>query len=273
MPLSRATGPDEVLRVLAMVAHELRSPLAGITGTLATLRQRSQQLTQAEREELLGLAIGQAARLGRLIDQLLRAVGPTTTVPAAGQVVDAAQLARDAIRLATLAHPAQPFTLAVDVVGALWARADADAVHGVLANLLDNAARHSPDAAAIRLEARRQGAHALIAIQDAGPGVPLAERERVFERFIRLDDGGATRRGGGVGLGLYVARRLARAQGGDLRIAEPVGVEAGARFELLLPLAADPGPAVLLPAGELIGPAREPGAAPLGEAAPPVAQA
>src|SRR6266536_2014349 len=123
MPLSRATGPDEVLRVLAMVAHELRSPLAGITGTLATLRQRSQQLTQAEREELLGLAI----------DQLLRAVGPTTTVPAAGQVVDAAQLARDAIRLATLAHPAQPFTLAVDVVGALWARADADAVHGVLA--------------------------------------------------------------------------------------------------------------------------------------------
>src|SRR6266566_3333934 len=180
MPLSRATGPDDALRVLAMVAHELRSPLAGITGTLATLRQRSQQLTQAEREELLGLAIAQAARLGRLIDLLLRAVAPTTTVPAAGQVVDAAQLARDAIRLATLAHPTQPFTIAVDAAGALRVRADADAVHGVLANLLDNAARHTPADTQVWVEAARHGQVAVLAVEDAGPGIPTGLRGRIF---------------------------------------------------------------------------------------------
>src|SRR6266568_511882 len=118
MPLSRATGPDEVLRVLAMVAHELRSPLAGITGTLATLRQRSQQLTQAEREELLGLAI------------------------------------------------------AVDAAGALRVRADADAVHAVLANLLDNAARHTPADTQVWVEAARHGQVAVLAVEDAGPGIP-----------------------------------------------------------------------------------------------------
>ncbi len=234
MPLSRATGPDEVLRVLAMVAHELRSPLAGITGTLATLRQRSQQLTQAEREELLGLAIGQAARLGRLIDQLLRAVGPTTTVPAAGQVVDAAQLARDAIRLATLAHPAQPFTLAVDVVGALWARADADAVHGVLANLLDNAARHTPADTPVWVEAARHGRVAVLAVEDAGPGIPAGLRGRIFAPFEQLRPGG--QQAGGVGLGLYIARRLARAQAGELLAVDPRRSPQGARFELRLPV-------------------------------------
>jgi signal transduction histidine kinase len=136
---------------------------------------------------------------------------------------------------------------------------------------------------AIRLEARPQGAHALIAIQDGGPGVPLAERERIFERFIRLDEEGSSRRGGGVGLGLYVARRLARAQGGDLRVAEPVGVEGGARFELLLPLAGEPepaadlGPVGLLPAREVarevVGQGQQAGQASVGEALPPAAQA
>jgi two-component system OmpR family sensor kinase len=217
-----------------MVAHELRSPLAGITGTLATLRQRSQQLTQAEREELLGLAIGQAARLGRLIDLLLRAVGPTTTVPAAGQVVDAAQLARDAIRLATLAHPTQPFTLVFDVVGALQVRADADAVHGVLANLLDNAARHTPTHTQVWVEAARRGQVAVLAVEDAGPGIPAALRGRVFAPFEQLHPAG--QQAGGVGLGLYIARRLARAQAGELLAVDPRRSPQGARFELRLPV-------------------------------------
>jgi two-component system OmpR family sensor kinase len=233
MPLSRATGPDDTLRVLAMVAHELRSPLAGITGTLATLRQRSQQLSQAEREELLGSAIAQAARLGRLIDLLLRAVAPTTTVPAAGHVVDAAQLARDAVRLATLAHPTQPFTL-VDVVGALQVRADADAVHAVLANLLDNAARHTPADTQVWVEAARHGQVAVLAVEDAGPGIPTGLRGRIFAPFEQLHPAG--QQAGGVGLGLYIARRLARAHGGELLAVDPRRSPHGARFELRLPI-------------------------------------
>ncbi len=226
------TGPDDPLRVLAMVAHELRSPLAGITGTLATLQQRSKQLSPAERKELLGLAIAQAARLDRLIDQLLRAAAPTTTPPVARQVVDAGQLVRDAIRLATLAHPARPFV--ADVEGALWVRADEDAIHAVLANLLDNAAKHTPAHTPIWVEVTRRGQMAVLAVEDAGAGIPASVRGRIFAPFEQLHPTG--QHAGGVGLGLYIARRLAHAQAGELLAVDPRRSPRGARFELHLPM-------------------------------------
>jgi signal transduction histidine kinase len=265
--------------LLAAVSHELRTPLAGVLGAIATLDQRGHLLTPQLQSEFIAMAARQGKRLRELIEDLLLAATleqiPSERVPA--PPVDASKLARQACEATRQAYPAQPIVLSLD--GSLPVRAAPDAILQVLTNLLDNAVRHSPEAVAIRLEARQQGAHALIAIQDGGPGVPLAERERVFERFIRLDDGGSSRSGGGVGLGLYVARRLARAQGGDLRIAEPVGGGGGARFEVLLPLAAEPeraadlGPVALVPAREVVGPARQPDAAAVGEAAPPVAQA
>lgn len=237
MPPSRATGPAGTLRVLAMVAHELRSPLAVITGTLATLRQRKQQLSEPEREELLGLAITQAARLGRLIDQLLRAVTPTAPAPTSVPIVDAVEIARDAARLATLAHPAQPFTLATDVVGALPVRADADSIHAVLTNLLDNAARHTPARTPVWMEAARRSRLAVLAVEDTGPGIPRALRGRIFAPFQQLQTDG--QQAGGVGLGLYIARRLARAQSGDLVAVDPQRSPRGARFEFRLPVATD----------------------------------
>lgn len=95
----------------------LRLPLAGITGTPLTLRQRREQLSQAAREDLLELATAQAARLDRLIEELPLAAAPTTATLAVREPVDAAPLARDAVRLASLAHPTQPFIL--DVADAL----------------------------------------------------------------------------------------------------------------------------------------------------------
>jgi signal transduction histidine kinase len=76
----------------------------------------------------------------------------------------------------------------------------------------------------------------VLSVTDTGPGVPAADRERVFDRFTQLDSG-ATRRAGGVGLGLYIARQLANAQGGELLLTDPVPPGPGARFELRLPLA------------------------------------
>jgi signal transduction histidine kinase len=228
--------------LLAAVSHELRTPLAGVLGAVATLDQRGHLLTPELRRELVGMAARQGRRLKELIEDLLLAATleqvPSERVP--GPAVDVSALARQACDEVRQAEPNLALVARLD--GELPVRASPEAVLQVLTNLLDNAARHSPQGVPIQLEARRQGAHAVVAIQDAGPGVPLAERERVFERFIRLDDHGASRRGGGVGLGLYVARRLARAQGGDLRIAEPVRADRGARFEFLLPLAADPEP-------------------------------
>src|SRR6266536_826162 len=269
--------------LLATVSHELRTPLAGVLGAIATLDQRGHLLTPELQGEFIAMAARQGRRLRELIEDLLLAATleqvPSERLPA--PPVDVSDLARQACEVARRADPTQPIVVSLD--GSLPVRAAPDAVLQVLTNLLDNATRHSPEGVAIRLEARPQGAHALIAIQDGGPGVPLAERERIFERFIRLDEKGSSRRGGGVGLGLYVARRLARAQGGDLRVAEPVGVEGGARFELLLPLAGEPepaadlGPVGLLPAREVarevVGQGQQAGQASVGEALPPAAQA
>jgi signal transduction histidine kinase len=105
----------------------------------------------------------------------------------------------------------------------------------VLGNLLDNAAKYAPDLGPVHLEATRYGPLAVLAVEDTGPGVPPGDRERIFERFTQLDSG-ATRRAGGVGLGLYIARRLARDQGGELLLTDPTPPGHGARFELRLPL-------------------------------------
>jgi signal transduction histidine kinase len=226
--------------LLATVSHELRTPLAGMLGAIATLEQRGHLLTPELREEFVTMAGRQGKRLKELIEDLLLAA-TLEQIPSERLLsppVDAAFLAREACEQVRRSDPRQPVVASLD--GSLPVRAAPDALLQVLTHLLDNAAKHSPESTAIHVEARRRGQHALISIQDAGPGVPLAERERIFERFIRLDGGDGARRGGGVGLGLYVARQLARSQGGDLRVGEPVGTEAGARFELLLPLAAEP---------------------------------
>ena len=149
-------------------------------------------------------------------------------------LLDAAEVARAAALAAAVCHPDRRIEVAIG--GPLPVHAAAQALLQVLGNLLDNAAKYSPDHTPIRLEASRAGALAVLAVEDAGPGVPAPERDRIFERFTQLDSG-ATRRAGGVGLGLYIARQLAQAQGGELLVGEPTRPGAGARFELRLPLA------------------------------------
>jgi two-component system, OmpR family, sensor kinase len=85
----------------------------------------------------------------------------------------------------------------------------------------------------VRIAVSRDGPLAVLDVVDEGPGIPPADRERVFDRLVRLDDA-RTRDAGGAGLGLAIARALARAHGGDLRL---VPTDAGARFRLGLPLA------------------------------------
>jgi two-component system, OmpR family, sensor kinase len=224
--------------LLASVSHELRTPLSGVLGAIATLEQRSHLLSPELRHELVAIAARQGKRLKELIEELLLAATleqiPGQRVPP--RAVDAAELAQQAFGAAMLANPGQTISLSLN--GVLPVRAAPEAILQALTNLLDNAAKYSPEGVPIRLEASRAGDHAVIAVEDAGPGVPASERERIFERFMRLDDerrGSA--RGGGVGLGLYVARQLARAQGGALELGDPVGAARGARFELRLPLA------------------------------------
>jgi signal transduction histidine kinase len=227
--------------LLATVSHELRTPLAGLLGALATLDGRGDALSPTQRKELVAMAGRQGGRLKELIEQLLLAARFEHARPEQGDrpAVDAAILAGQAAAAAKVSHPQR--TVVLDANAALPVRAAPEALLQVLGNLLDNAAKYSPDGTPIRLEAGRAGALAVLAVEDAGPGVPGPERDRIFERFTQLDSG-ATRRAGGVGLGLYIARQLAQAQGGELLVGEPVRAGAGARFELRLPLAAEAPP-------------------------------
>jgi signal transduction histidine kinase len=222
--------------LLAAVSHELRTPLAGMLGALATLNAREGQLTDPQRQELIGMAVRQGDRLKLQIEQLLLAARLERGGHEPGErpVVDAAAVTREAVAAARATYPARQLVLEANEV--LPVRAVPEAVRQVLGNLLDNAAKHAPDRAPIRVEARRVGALAVMAVEDSGPGVPPAERERIFDRFTQLDSG-ATRLASGVGLGLYIARQLANAQGGELLLADPTPPGQGARFELRLPMA------------------------------------
>jgi len=227
---------DHADELLAMVAHELRRPLTALLGALATLQQRDQALSVAQQHELLGMARRQGEQLQRLLGQLLAAAGGQRRQArlARRSLVDAAALAEEAGRAAGLAHPDHPIT--IEVAGPLLVRVDPLAVSRILGNLLDNAAAYSPPGAAIRLSAGRVGVHAVVAVHDDGPGIPPADRERIFERYERLDQPTSSPGGGGLGLGLYIAQRLARANHGELQATDPPG-RRGARLELRLPLA------------------------------------
>jgi signal transduction histidine kinase len=235
-PIPRTpSGGDPAEELLAILAHELRRPLTALLGALATLQQRHQALSVRQQQELLGIAHRQGEQLGRLLDQLLAAadINRGQGRLARRSLVDAAVLAEEAGRAARLAHPDHRIT--IEVAGPLLVRVDPLAVSRILGNLLDNAATYSPHDAAIWLSARRDGGHALVAVQDTGPGIPPADRDRIFQPYTRLDQPTARPGSGGLGLGLYIARRLARANRGELSLTDtPDG--RGVCFELRLPL-------------------------------------
>ena len=226
--------------LIATVSHELRSPLTTIVGVFGILRVRRQRLSASERDELVRMGIHQSERLHRMIEQLLLAARfeqaeGVASLGASRTELDATDLVHQAGAEARARHTGR--RIAIETNGSLPVRVAQDAVVQVLANLLDNACKYSPDTEPVRLSGTREGAEAVLAVEDAGPGIPEAERQRIFDRFTQLERH-MQRRSGGVGLGLYIARQLARSQDGDLLLVDPASGR-GARFELHLPLLPD----------------------------------
>jgi signal transduction histidine kinase len=226
--------------LLATVSHELRAPLTVILGSLDTLATRDGTLPPDQRHELVAMATRQGERLKRLVDQLLEAARLEQTEPGHRHdaVIDAVKVAREAGRATRLSHPGRE--VRVDACPRLPVRAAPETLLQVLTNLLDNAAKYSPAPSPIGVRVRRHGGEGVIAVIDAGPGIPPAQRERIFERFTQLESSDG-RRGDGAGLGLFIARKLARSLGGDLVLCPVAPPAHGARFELRVPLA-DEGP-------------------------------
>lgn len=217
---------DAKTEFVAIASHEFRTPLAAIMGVLNTLRSHGDDIDPAIREELLDGAAIQASRLARLVDDLLT----VSRIENGGfflniQEVDVADLVRDALKASRTEE-----VTTVELNGVPRVSCDADHIVRVLANLLENAKKQSPQGSAIELAVHDDVAGARFVVRDHGAGVPPHERRRIFERFRQLGRGSGK---SGAGLGLYIARTLIEAHGGT------IGVDAarsgGAEFFFTIP--------------------------------------
>jgi signal transduction histidine kinase len=224
--------PDDVVELIAQVTHELRTPLTPIRGYLHTLQRRDAELTTAERQEIYAVLLREEGRLEALVSTLLEATTPDRVMSATPEVLDWPRLVFEQADLARVGDPARSITV-TDLSGARGVLADAHLAVGVLANLLANALAHSPEGSPVEVVTNSDGDAVVTTISDHGPGVPPADRARIFERFVRVGEPRATQKG--VGLGLFIARRSTLAMGGAIWCEETPG--GGARFSFRLPAA------------------------------------
>ncbi|MFH8978650.1 ATP-binding protein [Streptomyces sp. NPDC017890] len=212
-------------RFVADASHELRSPIASL---------RTQLEVAAAHPELLDLdgAVADTVRLQRLAADLLLLARLDAGERPADARVDLAALAREEAGGRPGVRVRSRGDGAGDGAGEVTVSGSRGQLGRVLANLLDNAQRHARSV--VEVSVRRDGGVAVVAVADDGEGVPAADRERIFERFVRLD-AARSRDDGGAGLGLAIARDVAVRHGGTLTVHEtPAG---GALFELRLPTA------------------------------------
>jgi signal transduction histidine kinase len=212
---------------VANVSHELRTP---ITALRAVLENVADGVTPATSEVIEG-ALAQTERLGRLVTQLL----DLSRVEAGAVALDLTSFEIGPFLAAAAAdahvgHPDPVFTVRAET--GLTICADRDRLHQVVANLLDNAARHSPPGGAITVTATARAGALCLEIQDEGPGIPVAERAQVFERFSRGSASHADSAGGGTGLGLAIARWVVDLHGGQIAVADS---PAGCLIRVVLP--------------------------------------
>jgi two-component system, OmpR family, sensor kinase len=214
-------------RFVADASHELRTPLTAIRGQLEVLaRQPAPDAGEVRRVE--GLTLREMERIERLVDDLLTLAG----LEEGGGSLERQPLPlRPYLReLAEDGGPGAPVELGEIPAGAL--RADPERLRQVLRNLLANARRHAGAQGRVELSAAARGSAVTIRVDDDGPGIPAAERERVFDRFHRVGDA-RERASGGGGLGLAIARSIVELHGGAIRAEEsPLG---GARIAVELP--------------------------------------
>ncbi len=214
--------------LLRAVSHDLRTPLASIKASVSGLRQSGAAYTEDDRAELLAAIEEEADRLTRLVTDLLDASRLEAGVLAQDRrPQDRAELVDDVVRRLRPVLGDRPLT--IDIPEGLPAVAyDYAQIDRVVTNLLENAAAHTPPDAPIEIQARPAWGEVRVSVTDRGPGVPVADRERLFHAFERGRTGAR-----GSGLGLAIARGFAEAHGGRLWVEDGPG--GGARFVFTLP--------------------------------------
>ncbi|GGK38053.1 HAMP domain-containing sensor histidine kinase [Nocardia camponoti] len=212
--------------LIANVSHELRTPVTALHAVLENLVDGVSQPDPAT----LRTALAQTERLGLLVSELL----DLSSIEAGARPLDrelvpvaplfAEVIAEAEVMTAALGRGVR-FTTSVEPADAV-VPADRARLHQVLFNLLDNAARHGPSGGEVRVSACAEADHIVLEIADDGPGIPEAERAKVFDRFTQ----GGRAGDGGTGLGLAIARWVVELHGGTIAVAAP-----GSRIRVTLP--------------------------------------
>ncbi len=219
-------------RFASDVSHELRSPLTTLATTASVLQQHRTELSAAGQESL-DLLVADLSIFQSLVEDLLEmARSDAGATPHVMETVAAIELVRQSVRSAAARHGfSEPPVEVAPGVDEPLVSVDRRRFERVITNLIDNAHHYSGGASAVRMD--YQLGQLAIDVDDAGPGVPIEEREAIFERFFRgraAHDRGLAR---GTGLGLSLVRDHVRAFGGTIQVLD--SPEGGARFRILLP--------------------------------------
>ena len=219
---------------ISTVSHELRTPLAAIYGAAMTVRRGGPGIDERQ-GELLGVIAVEAERLARTINDVLWASRVESgTLHISIESCDPGELLAGVVAAARTHLPPNLELEVGDTNGVPSVAADPDKVRQVLSNLLDNAVKYSPDGGVIRLSVEDGGGKVRFVVRDEGLGIPPGERQRIFEKFYRLDPN-LTRGVGGTGLGLYICRELVERMGGRLSVTP--NADRGSSFAVELPTA------------------------------------
>ncbi|MCB9878523.1 MAG: PAS domain-containing protein [Planctomycetes bacterium] len=220
---------------VANVSHELKTPLAAIKGYVETIQDDPEMPDEVRRRFLDRIAV-QTGRLTTLVADLLTLsrLDEESDVPVRASPADFASVLRETVRdLAPLAERRSLELVSSLPEGALWVRADREAMRQIAGNLIDNALKYTPEGGTVTVRLAGNGRKARLDVVDTGIGLSPADQERVFERFYRVDRA-RSRDLGGTGLGLSIVKNTARNLGGQVGVQSRLGT--GSTFWIELPL-------------------------------------
>jgi heavy metal sensor kinase len=227
---------EQLRRFTADASHELRTPLSVIRGMGEV--GLSETRTPAQYKEVIGGMLEEVDRLSNLVDTLLRlSYGDAGTVRISRESIDLGQLVRDVVSSLGILAEERHQRLDVNASDGVRVTADRLVLREAITNVIDNAIKYSPPRSRIdiRVEATRN--EAVVTVLDQGRGIPAEYRERIFDRFFRIDEA-RSRDSGGTGLGLAIAKWAVEANAGHIRVDN--GAPSGSIFHIVLPITDTP---------------------------------
>ena len=223
---------DKLRRFTADASHELRTPLSVIRGIGEA--GLGETRTPAEYKEAMGSMLEEVDRLTNLMDTLLRlSHGDAGTVRLSRRAIDLGQLTREVVSSLGILAEERNQRVTVDAADGISVTADRLVLREAITNVLDNAIKYSAQASSIsiRVYADRNQAH--LSVADEGPGIAPSDRQRIFDRFFRIDEA-RSRDHGGAGLGLAIAKWAVEVNDGRISVED--GAKVGSVFRIVIPI-------------------------------------